>query len=71
MKCQNSIKMKFGQILVCFLTNICNMFLAQCWKLETSSRRFYDFIKVTILRCLAIFDTWYLSFLILQDIYHF
>ena len=42
------IKMKFGQILVCCMTNISNMFLAQCWRLETSPRPFYDFIKMTI-----------------------
>ena len=39
------IKMKFGQILVCCMTNISNMFLAECWRLETSSRLFYYFIK--------------------------
>ena len=27
--------MKFGQILVCYMTIISNMFLAQCWRLET------------------------------------
>ena len=37
--------MKFGQILVCRTTNMSNKFLAQCWRLETSSRPFYDFIK--------------------------
>ena len=26
----SSMKMKFGQILVCFMTNISNMFLAEC-----------------------------------------
>ena len=25
--------MKLGQILVCYITNISNMFLAQCWRL--------------------------------------
>ena len=35
------------------------MFLAQCWRLETSSRPVYDFIKMTI-----IFNSWYLQFLI-------
>ena len=30
------------------LTNISNMFLAQCWGLETCSRPFYDFNKTAI-----------------------
>ena len=42
----STIKMKFGQILVCCTTNISSMFLAECWRLETSSRLFYDFIKM-------------------------
>ena len=58
------IKMKLGQILVCCLTNISNMFLAQSWGLETSSRPFYGFIKTTIGRDLAIFNSWHLPFLI-------
>ena len=49
--------MKLGQILVCCMTNICNMFLAQYWRLETSSRPFHHFIKVTISRDLAIFNS--------------
>ena len=61
------IEMKLGQILVCCLTNISNMFLAQCWRLETSSRPFYDFIKMTIGRDLAIFDGWHVPFLIVPD----
>ena len=40
--------MKPGQILVCFMTNISNMLLAQWWRLETSSRPFYDFVKMKI-----------------------
>ena len=44
----STLKNKFGQILVCCKTNIFNMFLAQDWTLETSSRLFYDFIKMTI-----------------------
>ena len=39
------IKMKFGQILMRCMTNISNMSLGECWRLETSSRFFYDFIK--------------------------
>ena len=42
------IKIKFGHILVCCMKNISNMFLAQCWRVEGSSRSFYDFIKMTI-----------------------
>ena len=42
------IKMKLGQKLVFCKKNIFNIFLAQCLRLETSSRPFYDFIKMTI-----------------------
>ena len=38
----NPIRMKFGQILVCCKTNISNMFLAQCWRLETSPRPIFN-----------------------------
>ena len=31
----STIKIKFGQILVCCTTNISNIFLVQCWTLET------------------------------------
>ena len=43
-----NIKMKFGQILIYRITNISNMLLAQCWRLETSSRPFYDFNEMPI-----------------------
>ena len=43
----STIKMKFGQVLVCCMTNISNMFLVLCQRLETSSRPFYEFIKMT------------------------
>ena len=56
--------MKFGQILVCCMTNISNMFLAQCWRLETSSRPFYDFIKTAIYQDLPIFNNEHVPFLI-------
>ena len=46
--------MKFGQILVCCMTNISNIFSTECWRLETSSRLLYDFIKKTIQQDLAI-----------------
>ena len=58
------IKMKFGQILVCCMTNISNVFLAECWRLETSSRLFYDFIKTTTQQDLTIFNGWHIPFLI-------
>ena len=58
------IKMKLGQILVCCLTNISNMFLAECWRLKTSSRLFYEFIKMTMQQDLAIFSGWHIPFLI-------
>ena len=41
-----------------------NMVLVQCWRLETSSRPFCDFIKTTIGQDLAIFNSWHLPFLI-------
>ena len=34
-------------ILACYMTNISNMFLAECWRLKTSSRLFSHFIKMT------------------------
>ena len=42
------IKMKFGEILVCCMANISNMFLAECWRLEASARLFYNFLDMTI-----------------------
>ena len=56
--------MKFGQILVCCMTNISNMFLVECWRLGTSSRLFYDFIKMIIQQDPAIFNGWHIPFLI-------
>ena len=56
--------MKFGQALVCSMTNISKMFLAECWRLETSSWLFYDFIKMTIQQDMAIFNGWHIPFLI-------
>ena len=43
-----TIKMRFSKMLVSCTTNVCNKFLAQCWRLETSFRLFYDFIKMAI-----------------------
>ena len=45
------------------MTEIPSMFLAQYWRLETSSRPFYTFIKVPIQRDLVIFNNWHLPFL--------
>ena len=59
----STLKKKFRQILVCCKINISNMFLALEWRLETSSRLFYDFIKMTILRDLAIFNSYPLQLL--------
>ena len=56
------INMKFGQILVCCMTNIPNMFLAECWRLETSSSLFYDFIEMTIQQDLVIFNACHILF---------
>ena len=42
----STIKMKFVQSLVCCMTNVSNIFLAKCWRLEISSRLFYNFIRI-------------------------
>ena len=52
-----------GQILVCCMINIFSMFLAEWWRLETSSMSFYDFIKMAIQQDLAIFNGWHRPFL--------
>ena len=57
--------MKFGQILVCCMTNISNMFLTESWRLETSSRLFYVFVKMAIQQDLAIFNGRHRPFLII------
>ena len=41
---------EFGQMLVYLTTNISNRYLAQCWRLETSSTPFYDFNEMTMQR---------------------
>ena len=56
--------MKFGQILVCCITNISNMSLTECWRLENSSRLFNDSIKMAIQQDLAIFNGRHIPFLI-------
>ena len=58
------IKMKLGQILLYCMTSISNIFLAECWRLETSSRIFCDFIKITIQQDLTIFNGWHIPFFI-------
>ena len=45
------------------MTNISDIFSAQYWRLETISRPFYDLIKMTIERDLAILNTCHLPFL--------
>ena len=42
---------------MCCMANISNMFLAQCWRLESISGLFYDFIKITTCQDLAIFNS--------------
>ena len=58
--------MKFGQILVCCMTNISNMFLAQNWRLKTSSSHFHDFIKLTIKQDLTILNSGHVQILIVS-----
>ena len=55
--------MEFGQILVCCMKN---RFLG-CWRLQTSSRLFYGFVKMTIYQHLAIFNGLHLQFSIVSD----
>ena len=57
-----TIKMKFGQTLACCRTNIFCMSLAECWRLEASSRLFYDFVKMKIQQDLTIFNGWHMPF---------
>ena len=47
---------EFGQMLVYLTTNISNMYLAQCWRLETSSTPFYDFNEMTMQRDRSMFS---------------
>ena len=54
----STIKMEFGQILACCKTNT----FLECWRLKTSSRPFYGFVKTTMYRDLAIFNSWHLPF---------
>ena len=61
---------KYYQNKICsntsvLITNISNMFLDQCWRLETSSRAFHDFSYMTIHQDLSTLSIWYLPFLIL------
>ena len=56
--------MKFGQILLYCMTSISNIFFAECWRLETSSRLLCDFIKITIQPDLTIFHGSHIPFLI-------
>ena len=55
-------EVKFGQILVCCMRNISNLFLAQYWGKETNSRLFYFFIKMTIKQDVTIFNSGHLPF---------
>ena len=57
--------MKFGQILVCCMINISNMFLAQSWRPDNSSRPFY-FNKMTTQQDMTTFNSWQLPFLNVQ-----
>ena len=61
--------MKFGQILECCMRNLSDMFSAQCFRLETTSRCLYDFMKMAIKQDPAIFDSWQLPFLIVPYSY--
>ena len=61
---RKSYQNEFGQILVCCMTNISNIILAKCLVLETSSRLFYNYIKITIQQDPAIFNGWHISFLL-------
>ena len=58
----SSINMKFGRKLVYLMANAFHMFLAQCWRLETSSRPIYDFNEMTIKQDFSVFSSWCLPF---------
>ena len=62
-------KVKFRQILMRCMRNIMrnNLFLAQCWRLETNSRLFYFYLKMTIKQDVIIFNCWHLPFFIVPD----
>ena len=62
-------KMKFGQILTYCMTTISNMFLTECWRLETSFRLFYDFVKKTIQQDLCCIFTQKIKLLKMKNIY--
>ena len=49
---------------VYLMTNLSNMFLVQCWRLETSSRSFYSLNEMTVWQDLSIFSIWYYPVLI-------
>ena len=51
-------KMKSGQISVELLVTNPNSFLHSFWRLETSSRSFYDFDKMTVWCDLRDFGSW-------------
>ena len=42
-----------------------NMFLTQCWRLDTTSRPFHNFNEITVQWNLTIFSSWCLPYLIL------
>ena len=63
------IKIKFGQILVCCMIKISNMFLDECWRLETSSRLFYDFILLLHLLISINWPSLVTSWFVVQKIY--
>ena len=58
------IKMKLTEMLVYLVNNIPNIFLVQFWSLETSSRIFYGFQKISIAWRQFIFSAWWLTILI-------
>ena len=58
--------MKCGPILVQFMRTISNPFLSLLQRLEISSRHFYDFDKIAVIKCdLLIFSRSCLLFLII------
>ena len=44
----NYYQNKIDQILVYLIANISHLFFAERWRLEISSRLFYDFNKMTV-----------------------
>ena len=48
------------------MINISNIFLVQFWRLQASSKAFYDSSKIISQQDMFIFNNWYVPFLIVS-----